>query len=184
MRVTDKYVLFCKGPLGNWYKTPMTIVTTSPEYGYHDVTDLYFNINFFSSEQLFMWYKAVLFHDVETANKIVHCATSKEAKDLGREVVPFDQEKWDRFKEILMERALWVKFEHSEEFRNTLMNPEYYGKEFVECNPEDSIWAIGRSEEDPLCDDMSTWRGTNLLGKILTKMRDSKLVDFGFENLS
>ena len=176
MRVTDKYVLFCKGPLGNWYKTPMTKVTTNSEYGYHEVNGLHgFDINFFSSEQLFMWHKAVLFHDAETANKIVHCTTSKEAKALGREVAPFDQEKWDRFKEILMECTLWTKFEQSEEFRSTLMNPEYYGKEFVECNHEDRIWAIGRSEEDSLCDDMSTWRGTNLLGKILTKMRDSKL---------
>jgi hypothetical protein len=154
----------------------MTIITTNSDYGYHEVNGLHgFNIKFFSSEQLFMWHKAVLFHDAETANKIVHCKTSKEAKALGREVAPFDQEKWNRFKEILMECTLLKKYEQNEVFRNTLMNPEYFNREFVECNPYDSIWAIGRSEEDPLCDDMSTWRGTNLLGKILTKIRDYKL---------
>lgn len=176
MRVTDKYVLFCKGPLGNWYRSPMKRVTTIPDYGYHKEFGPHgFCINYFSSEQLFMWHKAVLFFDTDIADKIVHCKSSKEAKALGREIKNFNQEKWDQFKEILMECSLLTKFEQCEDFRNILMNPDYRDKIFVECNPEDRIWAIGRSEEDPLCDDESTWRGTNLLGKVITKIRDYKL---------
>lgn len=85
MRITDKYVFFCKGILGNWARTPM-------KYNGYD---------FFSSEQLFMYLKAKLFLDEDSAEKILKCKTSKEAKNLGRGVKNFKSDTWD----------LWMYFE-------------------------------------------------------------------------
>ena len=44
-------------------------------------------------------------------------------------------------------------------------------KEFVEASPYDRIWGIGYSEKDAL-ENIPYW-GENLLGKIITDLRDS-----------
>lgn len=159
MRVTDKYVFFCKGVLGNWARTPMN----------------YDGKHFFSSEQLFMYLKAKLFHDEEIADKISHAKTSKETKDLGRLVKGFKQDIWDNEKENIMYKACEVKAKYTKEFRDTLR--QYKDHIFVECNPEDHIWAIGLSEDDDRALDESYWQGQNLLGKVLTKLADRILPD-------
>ena len=43
----------------------------------------------------------------------------------------------------------------------------------VEASPYDRIWGIGRGESDPLIADESAWRGLNLLGVALMKVRDA-----------
>ena len=46
----------------------------------------------------------------------------------------------------------------------------------VETNPDDSIWGIGLSDNDERIHDKSQWKGLNLLGKILTQVRDDLLL--------
>lgn len=152
MRVTDKYVFFCKGVLGNWNRTPME----------------YDGNRFFSSEQLFMYLKAKLFNDDEIAEQIIHAKASKETKNLGRLVKGFNQSTWDENKESIMYKACEVKAEYTKEFRDTLQ--QYKDHIFVECNPKDHIWAIGLSEDDDKILDEANWKGENLLGKVLTRL--------------
>ena len=152
MRIIDKYVFFCKGILGNWARTPM-------KYNGYD---------FFSSEQLFMYLKAKLFLDEDSAEKILKCKTSKEAKDLGRGVKNFKSDTWDLWKYQIMYKALSVKAEYCQEFKDLLI--QYKDKYFVECNPHDTIWAIGLSEDNDQILDPKNWKGKNLLGEVLTEL--------------
>ncbi|MBP8240689.1 MAG: DUF1768 domain-containing protein [Saprospiraceae bacterium] len=42
----------------------------------------------------------------------------------------------------------------------------------VEASPYDKIWGIGISEDDDLRFNKENWVGENLLGKILTQLRE------------
>jgi ribA/ribD-fused uncharacterized protein len=44
--------------------------------------------------------------------------------------------------------------------------------ELIEASPYDLIWGVGISERDPKIADKTQWRGLNLLGIALMKVRD------------
>lgn len=53
-----------------------------------------------------------------------------------------------------------------------------YPKTLVHASPLDSIWGIELSAEDKRAWNKDTWRGQNLLGEILTKVRDKLMESF------
>lgn len=50
----------------------------------------------------------------------------------------------------------------------------------MEASPFDTIWGIGLYDDDPRAWDESTWQGLNLLGYILTEVRDEILFEARF----
>ena len=159
IRCTDEYVYFYsdKTPFSNWNITPGIM------YDGHE---------FCSSESLFMYLKAKVFRDDEMAARIVPL-DPKEAKKCGRLVRNYNDEIWEQERENAMYTALKAKFEASEEFRNALLNDEYRGKTFVEASPYDKIWGIKLSVAEAYAG--KQWNGLNLLGKLLTELRDEML---------
>lgn len=47
----------------------------------------------------------------------------------------------------------------------------------VEASPFDRVWGVGLGADNPRIDDPASWRGSNLLGKILTKLRDELIAE-------
>lgn len=154
MVVTDKYILFWKDELSNFDYAPYT-----SEDG----------INFLTTEQEFMYRKAIFFNDLETAKKILKTTKPWDAKKLGRQVKGYN-DSWDTVREDVMFKACLAKFS---KYPEKLLKPKYEGKEFVEANPFDTVWAIGLYPDDPLVNDSRNWRGQNLLGKVLERVRNS-----------
>ena len=161
MRVTDKHIFFWGEFPSNWYKCHFTVK--------HDGNDL----EFFNSEQYFMWMKAITFGDDETAEKILKKGHNpKTAKALGREVKNYDDKKWNEIRYKVMVDANYFKYSQSEELKELLLNQEFNGKHFCEASPKDRIWGVGMGECDPLIDDEKNWKGQNLLGKALDEVRE------------
>lgn len=163
MRVTDKHIFFWGEWPSNWFKCHFTVK--------HEGKVL----DFFNSEQYFMWMKAITFGDEETADKILKKGHNpKTAKALGREVKNYDDKKWDEIRYRVMVDANYYKYSQSEELKELLLNPELEGKHYVESSPYDRIWGIGVGETEAL-DDESNWKGQNLLGKTLDEVREMLL---------
>lgn len=157
--VTDKHVLFWGSIFSNFAPAPFTVD----------------GIQFYNSEQYFMYQKAKVFNDDETAKLIVKVGKNpKEAKRLGRMVKNYDDNVWNDIRFDAMYNAIKLKFDNNEPLKKELMS--YNDKTFVEASPIDRIWGIGMSEDNPDADDESKWKGQNLLGKALTKLRDEYLM--------
>ena len=81
MRVTEKCVYFWGDFPSNWYPARFTVDRDGKE------------LEFFNSEQYFMYEKAVVFGDEETAMKILFEGKDpKRAKTLGRQVKNYDRQ--------------------------------------------------------------------------------------------
>lgn len=141
------------GYLSNWYLSEFTV---------DDIT-------FSSMEQYMMYEKAILFHDQETAKKILQTDNVAEIKALGRTVQNFDDTVWGQSREEIVYKGVFEKFRQNPELRKRL---ERTGEEVIaECAVKDKIWGIGLSmkDEDRFC--VERWKGQNLLGKILMDVR-------------
>lgn len=153
MKVTDSHVYFWGGIFSNFYKCEIE----------------YANKLFHSSEQLFMYLKAVHFKDLEIADQILFNGLEpKEAKRLGRQVKNFDNSEWEKVRKKVMLEALTYKFYCNPELEEVLL--KYRNKTFVEASPFDKIWGVGLKEDDSRILNESNWEGLNLLGKCLNKL--------------
>jgi len=165
MRETETHIYFLKNYLSNWYKSPFHFKTlTKPII----VGKL---LLFDCGEQYMMWRKAVLFEDFEIATKILMSSNPKEQKTLGRQVRNYNDKIWADQRFDIMVEGLSCKFRENKLIRNKLI---LTGKKIlVEANPYDTIWGVGLSEDDDAILDEKNWRGQNLLGKVLMKVREN-----------
>ena len=146
-------VLFYGGPFSNFAWAPFVKL----------------GLKFYTSEQCFMWSKAVFFQDQETAEKILKTTKPQEAKALGRQVMGYSDSSWAAVRYSVMLDAVLEKFKQNEDFKKKL---KAYppGTRFAEASPVDCIWGIGLGEDNPDAADPEKWRGTNLLGKIIEEV--------------
>ena len=122
------------------------------------------------AEQFMMHGKALLFGDADMAQKILAADHPKQHKALGRKVKNFDDVKWRAQREAIVTAGSRAKFTQNAELRALLLGTA--GTMLVEASPYDRIWGIGLAATDPRAQDPTKWRGQNLLGKILTALRD------------
>lgn len=154
MKTTDKYVFFWSGIYSNWYPSQFEVNGRT----------------FSCAEQFFMFAKAMIFEDEETAEKIMATTNPKEQKKLGRRVKTFDEEEWTFWRYHAMCEACYNKFTQNPKLGRELLQTG--DKILVEASPYDKVWGIGLGELDPNAEDESKWRGQNLLGQALMQVRD------------
>ncbi|MCP4214359.1 MAG: NADAR family protein [bacterium] len=121
------------------------------------------------AEHWMMAEKARLFNDRETCNRIIDAGSPAQAKKFGREVKGFNQQTWDAHCFDIVVRANFHKFNQDPGLKEFLVNT---GKRvIVEASPRDRIWGIGLEARHPDAENPLKWRGANMLGFALMKVR-------------
>jgi hypothetical protein len=130
-------------------------------------------VDYCTAEQYMMHAKARLFGDTEMAERIMKATAPHDHKRLGQNVRGFDSQSWIRERCRIAYSGNLAKFSQSRGLRKRLLRTE--GTILAEANPKDSIWGIGMAHDDPELQEPSRWRGMNLLGYVLTMVRETLL---------
>lgn len=126
-------------------------------------------INFSSMEQYMMYMKATLFNDTNIVSQIMETSDVGKIKALGRSVSNYNDIIWNGMRQPIIFKGLMEKFKQNENLKTELLKTG--DAILAECAVQDQIWGIGLSMKDPNKNDMTRWRGTNLLGFSLMLVR-------------
>ena len=157
----ERFTFFHDGPFSQWYPCSFTVE----------------QLGFTHAEQYMMYAKAVLFGDTATAEQILAAKTPRLQKQLGRRVANFDEQVWVMFREGIVYTGNYAKFSQNADLLKLLLQTR--GTTLVEASPRDKIWGIGLAEDDPRAHDRTQWRGLNLLGQTLTRVREALAWELG-----
>ena len=91
-------------------------------------------------------------------------------KILGRKVKKFNQKLWDDNIHNIAFTILLQKFYSYEDLIELLINTN--NSIIVEATRKDKIWGIGLDCGDPNIQDQTKWKGKNILGFTLMKVRE------------
>lgn len=162
IRSTDKYFFFFGNNVipSNFYISPFRMVINNQQ------------LTFNCSEKAFMYSKAVFFGDQKVARDILLLTTNRPAeyKRLGRLVKNYDDKRWNAVRFEKMYEAVKAKFSGNPYLLKYLLSTG--DKVLVEASPFDTIWGVGLDLLSDDVSDESKWRGQNLLGKVLMKVRE------------
>lgn len=137
-----------RSPFSNWYPSTFT----------------------HSGEQYMMYRKAIMFNDLETAAAIMSTDNPREHKELGRLVTNYNDTQWSAVREDIMVEGLFEKFNQIPKLKEALLAT---GDTIIaEASPYDLVWGIGFTADQPEATDQTKWRGKNLLGKVLMRVRN------------
>ena len=121
------------------------------------------------AEQWMMAAKARLFGDLEALTAILDADEPLACKKIGRTVRNYDDGRWSAARFDLVVTGNVAKFSQSQPLRDHLLDSG--DAILVEAAPRDQIWGIGFGRENPAVHDPLRWRGRNLLGFALVKVR-------------
>ena len=136
---------------------------------WHPSPFLYHGVQFACVEQFMMFAKAKLFDDQQAAMDILAARDPMVQKKLGRTVRGFTPDVWSEKRESIVFVGCREKFTQNPALLVQLLASD--PTELVEASPYDLIWGIGLHDRDPKIMDKTQWRGLNLLGNALMKVR-------------
>ena len=157
--VKDEFTFFWQkdqfsGVFSQWFYAPFVIE----------------GIQYETAEQYMMAKKALLFHDYEHYVLIMNERDPQRCKELGKQVRNFDAVVWDRCKEEIVYNGNYAKFDQNVKARkHYLFNTG--DTILAEASPFDTVWGIGLEADHPDATNPAKWKGQNLLGKILMRVR-------------
>lgn len=128
------------------------------------------NKTFKTAEHYMMYKKAILFRDEFSAESILKQESAELTRELGRKIKNFDQVIWDKSKYEIVFKANYLKFSQHPELKKQLLDTG--DKLLANADPDDRIWGIGLSESQKALN-RRNWRGDNLLGIALMKVREA-----------
>ena len=126
-------------------------------------------VEYSSVEQYIMQHKCILFGDILSAEQVMNTKNPAMQQKIAKYAKGFIETVWLGSRQMILERALNAKFSQNENLKNLLLAT---GEAWlVECAESDKNWACGISLYDADRFDTSKWKGTNILGFALMKVR-------------
>jgi ribA/ribD-fused uncharacterized protein len=150
----EKYFFFWKHRLSQWHIVDFTV----DSYTYN------------CCEQYMMQRKALLMGDFEAAAEIMLEKNPANHQALGRKIQGFNQDLWNANKYQIVRDGNMARFTQSAKCRELLLATG--DKILVEASPYDKVWGVGLADSDTDILDETKWKGENLLGKVLTEVRE------------
>jgi ribA/ribD-fused uncharacterized protein len=157
--VSERFTFFWSGPFSQWHVSPFAID----------------GIRYNTAEQYMMAGKARLFRDEGTLERVLATDDPREQKALGRRVRNFDEARWNEAARDIVFTGNRAKFTTHRDLLAILLDTA--GTTLVEASPLDTIWGIGLAADSPGADDRSQWRGSNWLGEVLTRLRETLIAE-------
>jgi hypothetical protein len=127
-------------------------------------------VTYATAEHFMMAEKARLFGDEGARARVLAAGHPKRAKDAGRQVRGFDEATWAEGRFDVVVRGNLAKFGQNEALGRFLLGTG--ARVLVEASPVDRVWGIGLAASDPRAGDPEAWRGLNLLGFALMRVRE------------
>lgn len=160
----ERFTLFYDGIFSQWYPCDFEVD----------------GVLYCCAEQYMMAMKALLFEDADTHERIMESESPRRQKALGRVVDGFDPDTWEEEDDSGIPRCWGIvwKGNHAKFTQNPALLAlllQTAGTTLVEASPTDTLWGIGRAEDDPLAHVREAWRGLNWLGEVLTDLREHLL---------
>ncbi len=129
------------------------------------------------AEQFMMAAKAALFINPDIQAQIMATESPREHKRLGRQIRNFDQRAWVAARVDIVVRGNMATFSQNPEMRAALLATGE--RTLAEASPLDRIWGIGLRADHPDAVNPAAWRGQNLLGIALMRVRDQLMAERG-----
>lgn len=123
-----------------------------------------------TAEHYMMAEKARLFADDVALRRILEASNPGVAKAAGRQIRGFDESKWVEHRCSIVITGNWAKFSQNRSLGEFLLGTG--DRVLVEASPVDGIWGIGLAATDPAVENPNAWRGLNLLGFALMRVRE------------
>lgn len=144
------------GYLSNWARSPFVID----------------GVSYNCAEQWIMACKARACGDDAVLAQIMSSQSPRKQKGLGRSLDPKAVQRSWRLQDKMAAQLAGAraKFQQNEALVLKLLRTGQ--KAIAEASPSDRVFGIGLAPSDPLAQDPSSWKGTNLLGKALMSVRD------------
>ena len=126
-------------------------------------------VHYPTAEHYMMAQKARLFGDDAIQAQILAATSPQAVKTLGRRIRNFDDARWQAAREGIVYDGNLGKFSQNPALKSWLLATG--DNILVEASPVDVIWGIGLAADDPQLANPQQWRGQNLLGFILMRVR-------------
>lgn len=181
IRRVGPIVLFQKGPLSQWWGGFLEQDGNILLHGGSDTSPYFWEQIFLNhikkpsyvfncAEKYMMIMKAVIMGDMTAVDEMIETTMPGNLKAMGRKITNYDQKRWDSLKEQVVFRGNYLKFSTNIELKELLRSFSPFTT-FAEGSSWDSIWGIGLDIDDSRADSIENWKGQNLLGRAISKVR-------------
>ena len=108
---------------------------------------------------------------ISCIKKLFALGIALSLRKYWRLVTGYDDNYWNGIRQIVAYQGLLEKFRQNTELKDKLLSTG--SSTLAECAVKDRIWGIGLSMKNPDRFEKAKWKGQNLLGYTLMKVRDS-----------